>query len=862
MAQELYNTTDYATFASMEEKITGIVDRVTFHSEETGWSVLKVKVHGKIEPITVTVHQTQVFAGATLEFTGSWHTHHKYGQQFKATQVLEQKPASVAALEKYIGSGLIYGVGPAIAKRIVRHFKTETLEVFDGDIERLTEVKGITSKKIKKIKETWLEHQAIRDVMIFLQGHGISTLFAVKIFKQYGQQSIYYVSKKPYQLSKDIYGIGFFSADKIALSVGYEKDSPERIKAAIAHCLAASRDKGHCYLKLDQICGGVKVLLQQDFEDRIPALLEEMEKASEIKLRVITGDQGDEFCYYNKSLYYDELATAERILKIQDYPVNYDRSKTKRILKAFNEKQEFPLSEEQTESVMGIVNHKMAILTGGPGCGKTTTTKALVHLLLKLNRRLLLAAPTGRAAQRMGEVIGLPAKTIHRLLEFNPTNGGFKKNEEDTLDTDILIIDEASMLDIQLTASVLKAINNHTQLLLIGDTDQLPSVGAGNVLKDLIQSETVPCFTLTQVFRQAKESKIITYAHSINQGIRPEITSPFNKPQSWKEKEDSLFIDAEEATQDQLRFIRRSKGLLKQVLEHQERAYVVKEKEKQGVTHFERLEEEGGVYNRKQVEQSEVKYQEEMEGAFVMQIPEKYHHVKLEQLLQSKAKTEELKSIMKRIHPWSALRYGFTATDILVKLYLETIRKYHGEKIEIQILSPMTKGTLGTHMLNQRIQREFNPADPNKNELTMGDRIFRVGDRVIQKKNNYDLEVFNGDIGKITSVDKQDKKLLVQFGKGEDSKEVCFENEHLPELDLAYAITIHKSQGSEFDVVILPLTSQHYNMLYRNLVYTGLTRAKKLAVFIGSRFALGQAVKNEDNRKRQTMLAELLTSGC
>jgi len=843
----------------MEDVIKGVVERVTFHNKENAWTVLKFKQSNKLNSITVTVHQTHVFPGASLELTGAWENHYKHGQQFVATKVHELKPASVNALEKYIGSGMIYGVGPAIAKRIVRHFKDLTLDVFENDIDKLVEVKGISSAKIKKIQETWREHQAIRDVMMFLQGHEISTLLAIKIFKKYGDQSIYYVSKKPYQLAKDIYGIGFYTADKIALSIGYEKDSPERISAAISHCLSASREKGHCFLYLPQIIASVRILLKENFDDKIPSLLSIMEENSDIKLRInINSQQEEEYCYYNKTLYYDEQTVAQRLLSINSRRINYDVSSMDEILISFNEKEDFPLSEEQTNSVKGIVKQKVAILTGGPGCGKTTTTKALVHLLLKLKRRVLLAAPTGRAAQRMGELIGLEAKTIHRLLEFNPISGGFKKNEEDSLDADILIIDEASMMDIQLTSSLLKAINNNTQLLFIGDVDQLPSVGAGNVLKDIIDSEMIRCFRLTKVFRQAQKSKIITYAHKINTGEVPNIISPFKDPKIWHKKEDCLFVDSEEATQDQLRFIRRCKGMLKSVLGKTEIAYIAKEQNKEGNYSYETLQEDTGVYKSNKISKANINFVSEEDDALMLNIPSKFKHINVDNLMQSKKSVDELKSVMKRIHPWSSIHYGFSATDMLVKLYIETISKYIGKKSEIQILSPMTKGSLGTIMLNSRIQKEFNPPSDNKKELNTGDKIFRVGDRVIQKKNNYDLEIFNGDIGKIIGVDAEESQIIVQFGKNEDTRDVCFEKIHLIDLDLAYAITIHKSQGSEFDVVILPISSQHYNMLFRNLIYTGLTRAKKLALFVGSRYALTQAVRNEDNRKRQTLLKDLL----
>lgn len=843
----------------MEDVIKGVVERLTFHNKENAWTVLKFKQSNKLISITVTVHQTHIFPGASLELTGTWQTHHKHGQQFVATKVVELKPASVNALEKYIGSGMIYGVGPAIAKRIVRHFKDLTLDIFENDIDKLVEVKGISSSKIKKIQETWMEHQAIRDVMMFLQEHEISTLLAIKIFKKYGDQSIYYVSKKPYQLTKDIYGIGFYTADKIALSIGYLKDSPERISAAISHCLSASREKGHCFLYLSQILASVQILLKENYDSKIPALLLEMEENSEIKLRIyIDSQEQEKYCYYNKTLYYDEKTVAERLLTINSGDINYDVSSTDEILTSFNETEDFPLSEQQTDSVKGIIKQKISVLTGGPGCGKTTTTKALVHLLLKLKRRVMLAAPTGRAAQRMSELIGLEAKTIHRLLEFNPITGGFKKNEQDNLETDILIVDEASMMDIQLTSSLLKALRNNTQLLFIGDVDQLPSVGAGNVLKDIIDSNIIKCFKLTQVFRQAKKSKIITYAHKINTGEVPNIISPFYDPSIWKKQEDCLFIDSEEATQDQLRFIRRCKGILKSVLSKTKLAYIAKEQNKEGNFTYETLQEDTGTYKSNKIAKKNINFISEQDDALMLNIPNKFKHINVEELMKSQKSIDELKSVMKRIHPWSSVHYGFSATDILVKLYIETISKYIGLKTEIQILSPMTKGSLGTIMLNTRIQKEFNPPSQDKKELNVGDKILRVGDRVIQKKNNYDLEIFNGDIGKIIDIDAKEFQIIVQFGKKDDTRDVCFEKIHLVDLDLAYAITIHKSQGSEFDVVILPISSQHYNMLFRNLIYTGLTRAKKLALFVGSRYALSQAVRNEDNRKRQTLLKDLL----
>jgi exodeoxyribonuclease V alpha subunit len=497
------------------------------------------------------------------------------------------------------------------------------------------------------------------------------------------------------------------------------------------------------------------------------------------------------------------------------------------------------LSEEQEESVLSIARERIAILTGGPGCGKTTTTKALVGLLLLQGKKVMLAAPTGRASQRMSEVIGIEAKTIHRILEFDPITGGFKRNELDPLHTDVLIVDECSMLDVHLAASLLKALPPHGRLVLIGDADQLPAVGAGNVLKDMISSGVVPCLMLTKVFRQAAESKIITYAHQINRGVVPKIDSPFHRPELWKEKSDCLFIDSEEATHEQLRFIAKVK-----------RAMGEAAKEEKGV--------EEGQADKKELEN---KLEDRTEGyttAGEIAIPEKFSFVDLDKLLQAQSYSEELKEVVRRMHPWSSLHYGLSAVSMIERLYDSIIPKYFGEKAEVQILSPMSKGSVGTGALNKAIQEKVNPPAEGKAQLLLGGRIFRVGDRVIQKRNNYELLVFNGDIGNITAVDTEEMTLEVSYKSGKETKEVIYEKEHLIELDLAYAITIHKSQGSEFETVIIPLLPAHFNMLFRNLLYTGITRAKKLVVFVGSRSALSLAVGKKNTSTRQTALETLL----
>ncbi len=809
------------------ESIQGIVERVTFHNESNGWSVLRVKCFNEFDTVAVIVHQTKVFAGATMKFYGSWTQHPKFGKQFAAERAEERKPATTAALEKYLGSGLIKGVGPKTAKRIVSHFGNETLNVFEKRIDDLLLVPGIAGKKLEGIREAWEEHRAIRDVMIFLQGHGISTLFAVKIFKKYGQKSIALVTENPYRLANDFYGIGFFSADKVALSLGIEKDAPVRIYAAIRHILSASREQGHCYLTEGQIQEGVLQLLDIDLSDRISTYLQLMEQENLLKLRLLDIDDTVSVpCYYSKTLYFDERNTASAIRDLC-FSVPVDSQRVSRWIEEFGRKQNISLSDEQEVAVQTIVGCGCSVLTGGPGCGKTTTTRTLVKLFQAMGRVVLLAAPTGRAAQRMEEVIGIEAKTIHRLLEFQ--GGAFKRNGDNPLSCDVLIVDECSMLDISLSASLLQAIPDSAQLVMIGDADQLPSVGAGNVLGDIMESGVVPVLTLKTVFRQAEESHIISFAHQINRGNIPKIPSPFKNPHLFSDRYDCLFLDANEATKEQLRVIFRAKEQLK----------------------VEKREEE---YGEDRLYQQAAEDAAESSGK--VQKPGKYDHIDFGLLQTAENQADELRAVLKKVHPWSSLYYGLTASDVMLRLYTEWIPKYFGRQCEIQVLSPMTRGSLGTLKLNAAIQESVNPQTQEKAQLTLGERIFRTGDRVMHRKNNYDLGVYNGDIGKIIAINSIDLTCVVRFFS--DNREVEYQSDQISELQLAYAVTIHKSQGSEFDCVIIPIVSQHFKMLFRNLIYTGLTRAKKLAVFVGTRQALTMAVKNRDTAKRQTALPLLL----
>ncbi|QZE15883.1 AAA family ATPase [Halosquirtibacter laminarini] len=841
------------------DKLIGIIQRVTYHNQENGWTVLKVSPLDKPhELITVTVHQANVFAGATMEFEGEWTQHPKYGEQFKSTNTFERKPASASALEKYIGSGLIYGVGPKIAKRIVKYFGKDTLDVFEEDIERLTEVTGIAQAKLDQIKSSWIEHREIRNVMLFLQEYGVSTLFAVKIFKTYGNDAIKILQDNPYQLSKDIYGIGFFSADRIALSMGIEKDSPKRMKAAISHVLAASREQGHCYLELEHIQKNVETLLEANYSDLLVSEIQTMEQENDLKVRLKIENEAHIKCYYSKSLYYDELQTADIVKTFLSKIVSVDVVRVKTWLNLFNQKQEFPLSDEQFDSVLGACQQSFSILTGGPGCGKTTTTKALVRLLRAMKKRVILAAPTGRAAQRMSEVIGMDAQTIHRLLVWQPHTGQFKKNEEEPLETDFVIIDECSMLDISISASLLKAIPLTAQVLFIGDPNQLPSVGAGNVLKDLIESAKVPCFNLKKVFRQAQESHIIKFAHQIIKRQIPKIESPINSPNIWDGNTDCMFIDSEEATKEQMLFIKKITQSMKYVIQNEGVAFVREKTPDDIDDNYKSVIQEDDIYIKNTSETEIEEIRKRGVRSYIFNVPNDYLHTDIQLLLKSNNHASALKNIIKSIHPWSSLNYGFVASEMVVRLYSKTVRERLGANMEVQILTPMTVGSMGARNLNQLVQTTYNPHDENKANLQIGDRIFRIGDRVIQRRNNYDLEVFNGDIGQIASIDNQNITIEIAYSSGGTTRNVHYEKQDILDLDLAYAITIHKSQGSEFDVVIIPIVLQHFNMLYQNLIYTALTRAKKMAIFVGTRKALGIAVRNIDNRSRKTMLKTII----
>ena len=740
-----------------QEKIVGLVERILFKNEDNGYHVLALEVDG-MKDTTAVLNHPNIFEGFTYEFTGEWTLHQKFGHQFKATSALEVLPSTRDGLRSYLASSFFPGIGPVIANRIINYFDGEdVLAIFNNDVERLMDVPGISKSKLAGIKESWEKNKEINDIMMFLQQHNISTLFAKKIYEFYGKNCVAQILTNPYRLAKDISGIGFLYADRVALQLGFDAEGLERLEACISFILDQGSNDGHSYLYENQIKSKSCELLKVDLKDRVHECLELLSKSGEIYSIQLDGDDSQR--YYSKKLYNNEKYCAEKIhmLKSNSFSSKVDESLFE------NAKDKIVLSDEQKSAVLGIIEQGVSVLTGGPGAGKTTSLKKLVNILVTLGYDLALAAPTGRASQRMTETIGVQASTIHRLLVWDHDNKTFLKNERNTIEANFVIIDETSMLDINLAASLLRAVPINAQILFVGDVDQLPPVGPGDFFRDLISSEIVPVFRLNKIFRQGKESLIIKHAYEINEQITPRIETPLLTPELWNDGTDCMFIDSA--------------------------------------------------------------------------MPEMF-----------KANNDYPK--------WSSLRYGIDFIGMISKLYTDYIPKYIGSDKEIQILMPMNVGELGTIKVNQVIQGLVNPADKSKKELRLKERTFRDGDRVIQTKNNYDLEVFNGDIGRVIEISGGEKmEMTVKFS---DSREVIYAKSDIFELDLAYAISIHKSQGSEFDCVILPLMKAHYRMLYKQLIYTGLTRAKKFAVFVGEREALKIAVANSNANIRQTSLRHML----
>ena len=704
------------------QKLRCVAERITYQNPENGYSVMKVKVKDYADLVTLVGNLLEVPVGSVLLCEGEWKVDKRYGSQFVAQTWEEVMPATLYGIEKYLGSGLVKGIGPKYAQLIVSKFGLDTIEVIETDIQRLYEVPGIGKKRVEKIQESWEKQKDIKNVMLFLQGYGVSTAYAAKIYRQYGKESIDTVKGNPYRLADDIWGIGFKTADGIANKMGYENNDPRRCKSGINYTLSELADEGHVYAEEEQLVKSAKELLQAD-EEPIRSAMAEMVQAEELKT------DGD--AIYLPPFYYAEVSTANRLLAL------LENKTTNFFAKPFNIEEiskstGIEYDEVQIQAIKQAVDSKVMVLTGGPGTGKTTTTQGIIAALKNMGLWILLAAPTGRASKRMSEATGMEAKTIHRLLEYNPKDG-YKRNDENPLEGDALIVDECSMIDIVLMNNLMKAIPTSMRLVLVGDIDQLPSVGAGNVLRDIIDSERIPVIRLTRIFRQAQSSRIVMSAHAINQGRFPDTSNG--------KETDFFFMQMEE--------------------------------------------------------------------------PE-------------------------------------MVAENIVKLVKERLPKAYKQPISnIQVLTPMQRGVVGASNLNISLQAALNPSQL---ALNGGGYSFKLNDRVMQLRNNYDKEVFNGDLGYVSQVNMEDRTLQVDF----DGKLVEYEVSELDELTLAYATTIHKSQGSEYPIVVMPVLMTHYVMLQRNLIYTGITRAKKICVLLGTKKALSFAIRNMSVLKRNTKLKERL----
>jgi len=726
------------------ETIQGVVERLTFHSPESGYSVARLKVVGDRDLVTIVGSFPNIQPGQTLQLTGFWKEHPKFGAQFNVTQYTETKPATITGIEKYLGSGLIKGVGPVTAKRIVAHFGWSTLDIIDTQIERLIEVPGIAKKRVKMIQTAWSSQRIIKEVMVFLQGHGVSTTYAVKIYKQYKNEAIVIVSSNPYQLATDIYGVGFVTADTIARNMGVSPDSEFRYRAGTIHVLGeAAEDNGHCFLPRTELVEqlGQRLALPEHTPDPqvVTDIVWQMGMEDQI---VIQGHREHGFICYQPSFFITEQNLTSRLVALLNRPLQVDSARVSAWIDRYVAATGMQLSDQQRQAVEMAASERVLILSGGPGTGKTFSTRTIVALWKAMGKSLALASPTGRAAQRLSEMTGGEAKTIHRLLEFDPKSMSFQRNSENPIPAKAVVVDEASMIDLFLGNSLLKAVALDAQILLVGDIDQLPSVGPGNILRDLIASEQVPVVRLTQVFRQAATSMIIANAHRINIGEYPMLES----------------VGAETPSSDCLWW---------------------------GAP-----EPENGV--------------------------------------------QAIQQLVGELMP----KWGFNPAR------------------DLQVLCPMTRGIMGTRNLNTVLQQLINPPNPGKAEIVRGGIILRVGDRVIQKKNDYNREVFNGDMGVIAAIDLEEQEVTVQFA----DRQVNYDYADLDEITLAWCVTVHKAQGSEYPVVIMPIFMQHYMMLSRNLLYTGLTRAKQLAVLVGPKKAIGLAVRQVKDQQRYTLLAQRLMS--
>lgn len=766
-----------STHSPRMSELSGIVERITFRNEDNGWTVARlIPVKGrKDELITIVGNLGSLVPGESLEMGGFWDTNPNYGKQFRVERYKILLPATITGIQKYLGSGLIKGVGPKTSERIVKKFGLETLDVLEISPERLAEVPGLGKKKADLIRKAWNEQKAIKEVMVFLQGQGVSTALAVRIYKEYGDSAIGVVKNEPYRLARDVFGIGFKTADKIAASMGIASDDPERLKAGLLYVLGEAGEDGHVFLPRadlikqsvellqatnEQIEAALRELLEERGAERVPiynlkdvpttrkviteadetpamGIAESRATYSVAEVDETQAKDSMEAIYlppFNQA----EMGVSAGLLRLRNASSNKDKlayfkaAPFEQVYSYLADKDNLVLNEKQKEAVRMALTEKVSVLTGGPGTGKTTSMRAVLRVLQVKQKKVILAAPTGRAAKRLSETTGASATTIHRLLELRP-GGKAAFDRDNQLDTDMIVVDESSMLDVLLMNRLLQAIPSGAHLLLVGDTDQLPSVGPGSILADIVNSGVVPVVRLEQIFRQGEGSAIVTNAHRINQGEMPLLS---------KEISDFFF-------------------------------FVEDDNEK--------------------------------------------------------------------------------AAELLVDLVANRIpRKFKMDAIkDIQVLAPMHRTKAGVGELNTSLQETLNPPADHKRERKWGGRIFREGDKVMQLKNNYDKLVFNGDGGLITEINQEDQLLQVQM---EDGRMVEYEFNELDELTLAYCVSVHKSQGSEYPVVVMPLVTSHFPMLQRNLIYTAVTRAKKVVVLVGSRRALAIAIKNDRQNRRFTGL--------
>ncbi|QDU18552.1 SF1B family DNA helicase RecD2 [Urbifossiella limnaea] len=736
----------------MTEQLSGVIERITFHNLDTGYCVLRVRARGQRELVTVVGEMQHPVAGEYVEAAGKWVTDRQFGLQFKADNLKATPPHTAEGIVKYLGSGLVRGVGPGFARRIVDVFGDKTLEVIDQSPTFLTQVKGVGPKLVEKIRDSWREQQAVRSIMVFLHSYGIGTARAVRIYREYGENAIEVVKRNPYRLSTDIWGVGFQTADALALKLGLPRDSPFRAQAAVRHVLGEAQSDGHVGLP-EELATQAAEALTQIPPDGIRDAVEQLRVTDEIvrdSVALVTKDTGydpdeaagvpgDEHLLYLKPLFLAEFGVARQLAALAKGAHPLRTADHTAALGWAEAQMGITFADSQRKAVTEAVSHKLMVVTGGPGTGKTTIVRAILEIVSAKSLRVLLAAPTGRAAKRLAESTGREAKTIHRLLEFDPGIGGFRRGKENPLDVDVLVVDEVSMVDVVLMNQLLRAVPPFAAVVFVGDVDQLPSVGAGSVLADLIESKVLPVARLTEVHRQAGASWIVRAAHAINHGEQPE-SAPAGKG-------DFYFVeaDAPEAVIDRIR---------------------------QAVT-----------------------------------------------------------------------------TRIPAAFGLDPLK-------DVQVLTPQVKTELGVLNLNRVLQEALNPPKPGTIETKKFDSTFRAGDKVMQVRNNYQREVFNGDIGRVAAIDAVDQTLTVDF----DGKQVAYDFADLDELQLAYAISVHKSQGAEYPAVVVPVSTQHYVMLQRNLLYTAVTRGRKLVVLVGSRRALWRAVTTADTRRRFGLLRWRLRS--